>query len=433
MLRKEAILQSPLRILDQTIRGGLGKGHLGVIMAPPGVGKSACLVQIGLDALLRERAVLHVAVGQSVEHVSTRYDALFDELAERVDLADRRGVRESISHRRLIWSSLDVVFEARSVEEALAAFEAHLGRSPSAILVDGYRWEEPGATATVAALKASAAGIGAELWMTARDAPEPEGGAARRIAPLSDDCAALVDVGVFLEPAGRGARLTLVKDFERFPATHVPLVLEGGALRLRREDREEARPADEAAYPEDFTLVGAGSAGAEAEFGACAERWGLSEVNYTFAGRRELARTRGLVVLAEDELRRGEVSAAYVRAHLHRELTESPELRQVLQAIWYQVSGAGEVFAVGGVHPDKTVHGGTGWAVELARHWGKPVHLFDQERVRWLRWDGQDWVGEVAPAITHERFAGAGTRSLTEGGRAAIRELFERTFGPAPS
>src|SRR5512133_3870711 len=104
MIRQEAILQSPLRVLDRTIRGGLGKGHLGVIVAPAGVGKSACLVQLGLDALLRGRSVLHVAVGQSVEHVSARYDALFAELVARVDLADRRGVRESVARRRLIWS-----------------------------------------------------------------------------------------------------------------------------------------------------------------------------------------------------------------------------------------------------------------------------------------------------------------------------------------
>src|SRR5512140_835507 len=142
MIRKEAILQSPLRILDRSIRGGLGKGHLGVIMAPPGVGKSACLVQIGLDALLRDKPVLHVAVGQSVEHVSARYDALFDDLAERVDLADRRGVRELIAPRRLIWSSMNGgTFGARGLEEALAAFQAHLGLGPSTILVDGFGWE----------------------------------------------------------------------------------------------------------------------------------------------------------------------------------------------------------------------------------------------------------------------------------------------------
>ncbi len=236
MLRKEAILQSPLRILDRSIRGGLGKGHLGVIMAPPGVGKSACLVQIGLDALLRQRPVLHVAVGQSVEHVSARYDALFDELAERVDLADRRGVRESISRRRLIWSSLDGTFGARAVDEALASFQAHLGLGPSAILVDGFDWEEPAASSTVGAVKASAIRIGAEIWMTARDARSRELEPARRIAPLSDELVELVDIGVFLEPHGRHARLTLVKDFERFPATHVPLVIEGGTLRPPGDD-----------------------------------------------------------------------------------------------------------------------------------------------------------------------------------------------------
>jgi hypothetical protein len=429
MIRQEAILQSPLRILDRSIRGGLGKGHLGVIMAPAGVGKSACLVQIGLDALLRGKPVLHVAVGHSVEHVSARYDALFDELAERVDLADRRGVRESIARRRIIWSSMDGTFDGGALDEALGAFQAHLERDPAVILVDGFGWEEPAATATVRAVKASAARAGAELWMTARDARGHELGRSPRIDPLSDGCAALVDVGLFLEAHGRHARLTLVKDFERFPATDVPLVLEGGALRLRRD---EETPRVERS-PESFTLLASGTAGAEEEFGACAERWGVREVNFTFGGRHEIARTRGLVELSEDELRIGEVSGAYVKAHMHRALSESPELRRVLQAIWHQVSTAGEVFSIGAVNPDKTVHGGTGWAVELARHWGKAVHVFDQHRKGWFRWNERDWVAETPPAISRERFAGAGTRSLSDDGRAAIRALFERSFGPARS
>jgi hypothetical protein len=425
MIRQEAILQSPLRILDRSIRGGLGRGHLGVIMAPAGVGKSACLVQIGLDALLRGKHVLHLALGQPVEHVAARYDAAFDELAARVDLADRRGVREAIAQRRLIWSSMDGAFDARALDEALAAFEAHRGRGPSTILVDGYGWEEPGAAATIAAVKASATRAGAELWMTARDAKGLEPGRAPRIDPLSDACAALVDVAVFLEPHGRYARLTLVKDFERFPATDLSLVIEGGTLRTPGDDD----PAPAELSPGSFTLLASGSAGAEDEFGACAERWGVREVNFTFEGRRDIVRTRGLIELSEDELRLGEVSAAYVKAHMHRALSDPPELRRVLQTIWHQVSAAGEVFAVGGLNADKTAHGGTGWAVELARHWGKPVHLFDQERRGWFRWTEPDWAAEAPPTIAHERFAGAGTRSLSDEGRAAIRALFERTFG----
>lgn len=421
MIRQEAILQSPLRVLDRAIRGGLGKGHLGAVLASAGVGKSACLVQLGLDALLREKPVLHVAVGQSVEHVSARYDALFEELAERVDLADRGAVRAAIAQRRLIWSSVDGTLGPRAFDEALAAFRGQLGRGSAVLLVDGFDWEGPGSAATLRALKASGARVGAEVWISARDGRGREEG----LAALPDEVAALVDVAVLLEPHGRHARLTLVKDFERTASTEVPLVLEGGTLRIR-EGEASRSPIERS--PGSFTLLATGSPGAEEEFGACAERWGVREVNFTFGGRQGLARTRGLAELTEEELRLGEVSAAYVKAHLHRAFPESAELRRVLQLIWHQVSTAGEVFSVGAVNPDKTAHGGTGWAVELARHWGKPVHVYDQELERWLRWQERDWVAESPPLITGERFAGTGTRSPSEGGRAAIRALFERSF-----
>jgi hypothetical protein len=219
----------------------------------------------------------------------------------------------------------------------------------------------------------------------------------------------------------------LLEAQEGLPATELPLVLEGGTLRLPADD-EAPRPVER--YPEDFTLLAGGAVGAEEEFGACAERWGVREVNFTFRDRGPLARTRGLVELSEAELEAGEVSPAYVKAHLHRTFADSPELRRVLQAIWHQVSTAGEVFSIGTINPDKTAHGGTGWAVELGRRWAKPVHLFDQQRGCWVRWDGQDWAVEAPPIISEERFAGAGTRSPGEAGRAAIRALFERSFGP---
>ena len=419
MVRKEANLQNPLRILDRSIRGGLGKGNLGAVMAPAGVGKSACLVQIGLDDLLRERPVLHVAVGQTVEHVSAWYDALFDDLAELVHLANRVGVRESVGRRRLIQTFAEGAFSPQGLEDALASFEAYLGLTPSAILIDGFDWSGPGCTAALAAIKTSAGRVGAELWMTAQTGR-------RTIAPPCEGCAALVDVGLFLEPRGSHVKLRLVKDFDGAAPVDVHLSLHSDTMRLVK-DGERAAPVPLPA--ESFTLLANGAAGSEAEFGACAERWGLQEVNFTFEGRGPIARSRGLVELCEDDLKLGDVSAAYLKAHMHRSYPDTKAFKRVLQAIWHQVSTAGEVFSVGTIMPDRTAHGGTGWAVELARHWGKPVHVFDQERDRWLTWDGREWIEEPPPCITRERFAGAGTRSLSEGGRAAIHALFERSFG----
>ncbi len=43
-------------------------------------------------------------------------------------------------------------------------------------------------------------------------------------------------------------------------------------------------------------LFSGGAQGAEAEFGACAERYGIEEVNFTFDGHK-IARHRGVRVL----------------------------------------------------------------------------------------------------------------------------------------
>ena len=56
MYRKEINEQSPLRILEQSSHGGLGRGNLGVVMARAGENKTAFLVHIALDDLLRNTA-----------------------------------------------------------------------------------------------------------------------------------------------------------------------------------------------------------------------------------------------------------------------------------------------------------------------------------------------------------------------------------------
>ena len=45
--------RSPVRLLEKGLHGGLGSGNLGLIVAGPGVGKTAFLVGVGLDTLLR--------------------------------------------------------------------------------------------------------------------------------------------------------------------------------------------------------------------------------------------------------------------------------------------------------------------------------------------------------------------------------------------
>jgi hypothetical protein len=233
MYRKEVNAQSPLRILERSIRGDLGNGNLGVVMAPAGVGKSACLVQIGLDDLMRGEAVLHVAIGQTVEHVSAWYDALFDDLAELVDLEDRGGVRESIGRRLLIRAFAGGAFTPERLDQALSEFEALLELEPSAILIDGYEWNGQGCTAALSVAKASARRVGAELWMTARTPLGYDVRPPQPITPACEGCAALIDVGLLLQPHGDHVTVRLMKDFDEASPADVCLSLHSDTLRLR--------------------------------------------------------------------------------------------------------------------------------------------------------------------------------------------------------
>jgi len=180
----------------------------------------------------------------------------------------------------------------------------------------------------------------------------------------------------------------------------------------------------------DCILFSGGAPGAEAEFGACAERHGVEEVNFTFDGHR-IERHRGVRVLNHEELQNGDVSLAYVSNLMHRRYTDAPTIRKVLQTLWYQVNSGQEIYVVGAVLADGTVRGGTGWGAEFAKLCNKPLHVFDQEKDRWFSWTGDEWQPRTAsdgPVITHPHFTGTGTRTLTANGKRAIGELFACSF-----
>src|SRR5262245_33330249 len=181
----------------------------------------------------------------------------------------------------------------------------------------------------------------------------------------------------------------------------------------------------------DCILFSGGAPGAEAEFGACAERHGIEEVNFTFDGH-SIARHRGVRVLNHEDLKAGDVSLEYVSRLMQRKYTDAPTIRKILQTIWYQVNNGQEIYVIGSILEDDTVQGGTGWGAEFAKLCNKPLYVFDQDKDGWFTWSGDGWKkmsdGEQ-PVITHPHFTGTGTRTIRENGKAAIEALFDRSFG----
>ncbi len=179
---------------------------------------------------------------------------------------------------------------------------------------------------------------------------------------------------------------------------------------------------------DECVLYSGAAGGAEAAFGAAAEKWGIEEVNFTFEGHPD-ARSRGIRVLTSRELEKGDVSLAYVSRLMHRDYKDTRLFKSVLQTIWHQVNSAQEVFVVGQILDDQTVKGGTGWGAEFTKICNKPLFVFDQPKKAWFRWSGSQFEATGDPVIGHPEFCGTGTRHLNDDGTAAVDALFARTFG----
>lgn len=441
MYRKEMNERSPMRVFEKSMHGGLGRGNLGVVAARRGVGKTPLLVQIALDDLLRDRKVLHISHEHAVDHVRAYYDEIFHDLAQTSHLEQPEVVRVEVERNRLIYSHLG---QAKAAPPSLRGGESSISRilesirfardvahfEPDVIIVDGFDFKNASEEG-IKALSALARQSSVELWAAAHiddgfslGAPPAHPG--KLPSPL-DRFQSYVSCVVFLEPDRDVARLRLLKDHDNKDLADLHLRLDPHTMRVIDEDVPPTsdRPRD----PRRFRVYSGGSKGAEAEFGACAERWGMSETNFSFAGHRFLERRRGVVVLSDAELEKGDFSLVYVSKRLHRVLSDIPLVRSVLQTIWHQISSASQVFVVGSIQDDGTVRGGTGWGAELARLWKKPLFVFDQSKKGWFRWSGKAWELASSPVITSESFAGIGTQNLTDDGRAAIHDLFLRSFG----
>lgn len=386
------------------LREGIGEpspGRPAVVVSAPGVGKTPLLVRFAVDALAEGRRVLHVGVGDAVEHVRAHYDAV---------LRDEGHDVHALERRRMVLSVPEAQLDPRRLGVQLRTLVDAGGFTPDVVVIDGLHarsWSTHGHA--LAALSKTHA---APLWVgVSSDGALPADGP--DVAFVLALSAAGADGVVRLERVVDGRREPLPWALD--PVTQAPVGTDGAAPAPLR--------------PDAVTLFSGGAGGAEAAFGAVAARYGCREVAFSFEGHRQ-ERTEGRVVLSDRELEAGDVSLVYVSRRLHREYNQHGLVRRVLQTLWHMVSRAEQVFVVGVIQPDDTVVGGTGWSVELARLWKKDLWVYDQERHGWFRWSGGAWVaGE--PVIASPSVCGTGTRYLEAHGREAIEDLWARSFGPA--
>ena len=234
MIKTELIKRSPLRILEESIRGGLGTGNVGVLASRKGVGKTACLVHIATDKLFQNKPVIHVSYASRVDYIINWYEDIFREIAKKRELERAIEVHDEIIKNRVI---MNFKQDAANTEQILKSLEAMIQFGQFAadcVIVDGYDFAK-GSPEDLKAFKEFANRVGVEVWFSASlRGEEPlfdEQGIPLVLQGYLDEIAVLITLGFKDE----FVRLNLAKCHECLTLGELPLKLDPQTLLIARD------------------------------------------------------------------------------------------------------------------------------------------------------------------------------------------------------
>lgn len=139
MGKEDFASNNPLGALGLDSGGAGEEKRMGLVMARAGLGKTAILVQIALDAIARGNKVLHVSIGETVDKTRTWYDDIISLVAN-----GSKGFGEDILKNRMIMTFKESSFSQAILEERLNDLVQQDIYKPECLIIDGYDFAENG-------------------------------------------------------------------------------------------------------------------------------------------------------------------------------------------------------------------------------------------------------------------------------------------------
>lgn len=165
MIKQELILRNPLRHLGFETEDILPAGGFGAVLAHAGVGKTALLVQLALNSMLRSRNVLHVSLQDPVNKVTLWYGELYNHLASQHEGAQINKLWDSVLPHRFIMTFRVESFTVPKLEERLNDLTIQGIFKPEMMIIDGFHCDASMRN-TLIALKTLAGKNGMHVWFT---------------------------------------------------------------------------------------------------------------------------------------------------------------------------------------------------------------------------------------------------------------------------
>jgi len=230
MLKKDLILRNPLHVMGYENDDILSTGQFGAVLARAGVGKTAFLVQLSLNALLRGKNVLHISLEDPVNKVSLWYKEVFNLIADQYNVDQINQLWESVLPHRFIMTFRVEGFSVPKLQERLADLMEQNIFSPQMIIVDGLPFDDS-VRQPLTEFKELVDKHQMHAWFTIRTHRHEEPGLDGRplqLEQLSD----LFEVALQLLPVGKEIHVKAVKGRESF-ADNLDLRLDPSTMLLK--------------------------------------------------------------------------------------------------------------------------------------------------------------------------------------------------------
>ena len=141
------VFKTMMPTLNNAVEGGLQRKEIGMVVAPPGVGKSLFLANQCVQSLMENRKVLYVTLEMSEDRVAQRLDSiasLIPQVKMKTDPTSLVKVKSRLKQFRERWSKGDLVIKelpsgvttVHGIRALLSILRNHEKFEPDVIIVD---------------------------------------------------------------------------------------------------------------------------------------------------------------------------------------------------------------------------------------------------------------------------------------------------------
>lgn len=211
MFKEDLIMKNPLRVLKPGPGKDVPDHRMGLIVARAGLGKTAILVQIAMDCLLRGYKVLHVSIGEGLDKTRAWYDDVFDYMTAGLKQEEAAALHDELLRRRMIMTFKVSSFSRPKLEERLNDLVYQNIFRPDCIVVDGFDFTRADYEA-VKDLKELMLAMDMHVWFSAVRHREDKRVSKAGVPAPCHEVDDLFDTVISLLPEPGGIVLNIIKD-----------------------------------------------------------------------------------------------------------------------------------------------------------------------------------------------------------------------------